>query len=443
MNRFSVLLTALLLAANGEAAAEAPGADDVSAGALVWARRLPPEAGRPRDVSTARLTSEERTDLIVLAGDRNRPMTLLALRGRDGTELWRRRLDARAAAVPARRGPGPLDAVVAASGDTLLALDGLTGKVLARTSLPGTVGELAVGDVTGDGRDEIVCTSGGAYDDALVCRRSDDLSELWRVSCPEPRGRFDDGFRMPSVLSDTGQGPRVFVRQHRTRLVALGSSGDIVWSTVLGDKSGMVPTGTAVTCPAAVDADGAGHDDLVVGTLDGTLLLLDRDSGAALASRVFGGTEHRRIAQRRRLPRALKRLLMESGEPASGYAALDLDPAPGEELVFTTADGETHAYSVRTDSLLWRMKVLGNVEYAPLPATTADGRRCLVVATTERIYYLDAATGGELDAAGPVDGCSRLLLGRFAAGAHVQAVLLDSNEGVLSVVGTSLIPVAP
>jgi hypothetical protein len=400
----------------------------------VWERTLPPGLGRQREVLAASLTDTARCDVLILAGERGRPMLLLALDGRGGSELWRRRVHPVSWAVPAALQRGRPLSVAVASGDTLLLLDGATGDTRGAVELPGVVGEIVTGDLDGDGRDEIVCTSGTLLDDMLTCWETEPLALRWSRSCAAPAGGRDDGFALPSVSTGLG---RVLVREHRNTLLCFSSGGDVVWKATLGEKSGLVPTGTAVTQAVALDVDGAGALDVVVGRLDGTLLVLDGDSGDVLRSRVFGGAGHRALAARRRLPKAVERLLIESGEPATGYVAARVDGFPGDELVFPTTDGVVHAYSPRRDTLLWTTPVRGSVEYGPMLAVAGD-RACVVVPTTERVYYLEAREGVELSAVGPTCGCSRLLLGTFSATSRLEALTLHSSSAAVRLHRTAL-----
>ena len=418
----------------------------------IWARTLSPEVGRPFVAAGSDVAGDEGDEILVLAGERGRPVTLLVLRGTDGQELWRRTLRRGAAATPVARRLHDVRDVAVASGDTLALLDGETGEVLLSARLPGVVGDIVAGDLDGDGVDEIVCTSGMALDDTLSCWDAGGLTPRWRAVCPPAEGRFDDGYRMPAILhlgvsssedADASRRPCVFVREHRTTLVALTSSGEEIWRAVLGHKSGIVPTGTATTLPFPVDCDGSGRRDIAVGTLDGTVLLIDPDCGDVLMSRVFGGEEHRKLLRRRSLPKALRRLLSESGEPATGFAALDVDGVPGEELLFATSDGVAHAYSVRGDTLLWKRPVDGGVEFEPIVGRTADGRDCAVFFTGERVHYVDPATGADIRPRGPGNGCSLLLLGRFTGVGRFQMLSVRAGKRTLSLHDTALRPVAP
>jgi len=423
---------ALRAAAGEEAAAGGPD--------TVWERTFDADLGRLRSLDASDITGDGSPEVILAVGGRGAPVTVSVIDAGDGSELWRRVLASGGVVAPVRRGSRRPGCVVAGSGDTLLLFEGATGAVVGEGRLPAIVGDVTTGDLTGDARDEVVCTSGVEINNTVSCWDTETLELLWSASCPSAAGRYDDGYALPTVLDDVGcRGAAVFLREHSTTLLRLDAAGDTVWRATLGEKTGLVPRGRATTAPAAVDVDGAGHRDLVVGTIDGTVLLIDSDSGDVLASRVFGGEEHSAYAGRRRFPKAVRRLLLETGEPCVGFAAAAADSLGGEELFFTTANGMAHGYSPGRNKLLWKRRLEGDIASDPIAARTDDGGPCVVQATTEQVAVLDAATGRELGGMGFIPGCTDLLLGDFLPDRHLQALVWSSRDRTLSLVRTRLV----
>jgi hypothetical protein len=426
----------------GPASRAAAGEEAAAGGSdTVWERTIDADLGRLRSLNASDVTGDGSPEVILAVGGRGAPVTVSVIDADSGSRLWRRVLASGGVVAPVRDGPRGPGCIVAGSGDTLLVLEGATGAVVRKARLPAIVGDVTAGDLTGDGRDEVVCTSGVDINGTVTCWDSGSLELLWRVSCPPADGRYDDGYALPVVLDDVGgRGAAVFLREHSTILLRLDAAGDTVWRATLGEKSGLVPRGRATTAPAAVDVDGAGHRDLAVGTIDGTVLLLDSDSGDVLSSRVFGGEEHSAYADRRRFPKALRRLLLETGEPCVGFAAAAADPLRGDELFFTTANGMAHGYSPGRNEILWKQRLEGDIASDPIAARTGDGRPCVVQATTEQVAVLDATTGRELDGTGSISGCTDLLLRDFLPDRHLQALVWSSRDRTLSLVRTRLVP---
>ena len=405
----------------------------------IWGRAT---TSRLRNVQAADLTGDGFAEVLLLTGGRGGPVEMNALDPVDGSSLWRRSLLPGGCAVPVRRGSGTRCDVAAASGDTLLILVGASGRVRARGTLPGVVGELAVGDLTGDGGDEVVCTSGNDLNDALTCWDAAEAAQLWRLKCSPVEGRRDDGFGLPLVIPGEGlNGPSVVVREHRTNVTLVSADGLVDWRTSVGTASGPVPLGMIVAGPFAADLEGISRLDVVVGTLDGHLVVLDGVSGDVLRSRVFGGDGHRELAARRRLPSSVRSLLLESGEPASGYSAVEANGVPGDELLFVTADGVAHEYSARADTLLWARALGACPEFGPVVVQTPSGTPGAVVATPDSTFVIGIQSGVSIRGLVPTAGCTRVLLESFLPGETLSILRADWRSGTLALHPTRLVPV--
>jgi len=171
----------------------------------------------------------------------------------------------------------------------------------------GGIGPAAVGDIDGDGRDEIFFTSGEG-----------------RMYCLDVEGRFrwKVDFREPSeysspVLADLGQGPRIFTGSADDFLRCISPAGRVIWEEK-GPGIGTIEVGLSLA-----DIDGDGYDELVY-AYGGTGIQARDGEGNLLWSRSYGG-----------------------GDQPFGPTIADVDGDGCLELLLSQRDGPT--FRVLTD----------------------------------------------------------------------------------------------
>ncbi len=209
---------------------------DPRTGQTRWARPL------PKQLATGMVASGDVALLADTAGE------LVAIRARDGGELWRRSLGATTSHLPARLEPHTV--VLTMSDARVIALDDQNGKVIWERSLPGTLSAPAtardrvfVGSTNNffyaldaksggerwrwrTGGDVVGAAAAGdrvyfaSFDNVLRAVNRDNGNQLWKAAIPTrpsaPPIAFDD------VVVLSGIAPRVDAYNGRTG-VALGT----------------------------------------------------------------------------------------------------------------------------------------------------------------------------------------------------------------------------
>lgn len=202
--------------------------------------------------------------------------------GGQATVLWRHRPGDVAYSV---RNIGDVngdgrDDVLAAIGDAvdeLICLDSATsdpaGKVLWSYD-PG-VSLFACGvlpDVTGDGIAEALAVCWTTNGSAIRCRSGADGSHVWQSTQV-----FQYGEQVESIRDVTGDGKHdVLVASWENAVIVLdGADGSLVWKTTVGTVNG----GDVWTLRAIDDLNGDGRQDVIAGSFDYHVYALDGDSG--------------------------------------------------------------------------------------------------------------------------------------------------------------------
>lgn len=351
------------------------------------------------EVSVVRDIGGDGVSEILIAGWGPRgPRDVLLLDGASGSELWRRRFDdgAVAQAVWMNRSGGP--AVLVAHGVDLVVIDARTGVVVAEARLRGPIGEVTAGHLDGDGVPDALYTAGSERNDLLVALSGSDLSELWSETAEPDDSRFGDGFSRIAVLDLDGDGGGDVVASENMRsVIAFSGGGTRLWERELEERTKYIPKGAVSGGPVLGDFLGGGFGQLALGCMAGALIILDAEDGAILGRRLFGADAHRSHARNRRLPRFVRALLVDTGEPVNGLLAVDLDDLPGRELVFGCSDGLVYAVSPRSDRVLWSFDAEGQVFDRPVPVdANGDGTADVLAWDDEAVYLIDGRNGGSL-----------------------------------------------
>jgi eukaryotic-like serine/threonine-protein kinase len=239
---------------------------DPGTGAMRWTRPL------EKQLATGMVASKELALLIDHAG------MLVAIRARDGKEVWRRSLGATSVHPPARLEPDHL--VLTLSDGRVLALDDRTGETIWERSLPGTLSAPATG------RDRVFVGSTNNFFYALDAENGD---ERWRW-----RTGGD-------VVGSAAAGERVYFASFDNVLRAVNrDNGNQLWKTAIPTRpsgppiafddvvvlSGVAPrvdafdgrTGAALgTLTAATDLQGAPVIDTTPTPFDVSIVALTRD----------------------------------------------------------------------------------------------------------------------------------------------------------------------
>ena len=257
---------------------------------------------------------------------------------------------------------------------------------------------MALACVDGDGVTDIVCAVGHERDDRLLALSGRTLSRLWSVDAEPDDSRYGEGFGRIACADSDGDGlDELFVVENTDVLVRIDPDGSRRWSHRLGERTAFFPKGAVTSVPLVADLTGDGLNEVAVGCLAGGLAVLEADTGELVTLLRFGVESHARVAHRRRLPRFLKTLMAESGEPVNDLLAAELDGHSGEELVFGCSDGFIYAASVRSGGPLWRFDSEGQVYDGPIPLdVSGDGVVDVIAWDSERAYLLDGLDGAAL-----------------------------------------------
>lgn len=374
------------------------------------------------------------SDLLVAEYGLRGPGDAVLLDGASGAELWRRRSEdpPTPPAVWADLGRGP--SVLVAHDDALSVIDARTGEVAREMRLRAPVGEIATARLDGDGVPDVVYSAGGERNDLLVALSGADLAELWTVTAAPDDSRFGSGFERLVVLDLEGDGAdEVLVNENMQWVTVFTANGKPLWRRELGERTKYIPKG-AVSGPAVLgDFLGGGLEQLAVGLWAGALVVVDPADGEVLAERLFGaGTDaHRKLARNRRLPRFLREIVLESGEPINGLLAVELDRVPGREIVFGCSDGFVYAYSPRSDRVLWSHDSHGQVFRRPVPVDqNADGVPDILAWDEEGVYLVNGRSGEGLSGLPPGQSLSDAVLADLDDDGIVELIELRRDGSV-------------
>jgi outer membrane protein assembly factor BamB len=410
------------------------GAADDGAMRLVWERTVNLSGpGVPCSV-VCDLDGDGTQDVLLSKSGKRGPWWTIALDGATGKELWRREHPARAV-VRVARAPCGQATVVAASGRRLEMLDGSTGDAARSIELRGAVGGVALAGLDGDGAADVVCAVGDERDDGLLAFSGSDLSPLWSAEAEPDDGRFGEGFGRIICCDSDGDGrDEVFVTENTDALVRIDPDGSRRWSRRLGERTALFPKGAATSVPLVADLTGDGLSDVAIGCLAGGLVVLEADTGEVVAQLRFGVESHGDAALGRRVPRFLKRLLAESGEPVNDLVGTELDGYPGSEIVFGCSDGFVYAVSLRSGESLWRFDSEGQVHDAPIPLDlSGDGLSDIIAWDTERAYLLDGRDGTALPGLPDVSSPSQLCVSDLNGDSTLELIVVEREPATVAV----------
>jgi len=396
--------------------------------ALLWTAATGPIRGSSELSVVDDVSGDGVSDLLVAEHGLRGPSDVALLDGGSGREFWRRRFEDRPTAPAVwtvlRHGPS----VLVAHGDALSVIDARTGAAVREMGLRAPIGEIAAAHLDTDGVPDVVYSAGSDRDDVLVALSGADLSEIWTVAAGPDDSRFGNGFTRLTVRDlDRDGRDEVVVCENMRSVLVLSGDGAIVWKTELAERTTYVPTGAVSGPPVLGDFLGGGLRQLAVGLWAGTLVVVDPADGEILAQRLFGvdTDAHRSLARNRRLPRFLKAILTEAGEPINGLLALELDGVSGGEVVFGCSDGFVYAYSPRTDRILWSHDSLGQVFRAPVPVdANDDGVPDVLAWDEEGVYLIDGRTGDPLEGFPPGASLSNAVLADLDRDGTVELIEL-------------------
>jgi outer membrane protein assembly factor BamB len=362
--------------------------------AVLWDSSLGMPTTGGTSVAMGDLDADGLPEIIVSRLTRDGPAFLAAFDGTTGKALWRADFEAWVSSALVDLVGDPAPEVVAACGEDLAVLDARTGARLRSTRLSAPVGTLAAGRF-GPAGPALVYTAGAKVNDRLVALRGSDLAELWTLEAGPSHGRFADGFSKLAVRDLGGDGvDEILVAEHMNTLECLASDGRVLWRSVLGEMTRLVPAGGASCDPVAQDLVPGSGAEVAVGCFGGALAVLDGEDGEILTSARFGVESHEGALSRRGLPRFIRDAIATLGEPIMDIVAANVDAHPGNELVFGCADGFVYAADPRTGARLWRFDAPGDVTDRPLPVDAdGDGAADVIVWDQKGIYLLDGRTG--------------------------------------------------
>jgi outer membrane protein assembly factor BamB len=375
----------------------AAGADAPTAEPLWRAATAAVDVGSRISV-VADATGDRIRDLLVAGWGPRGPHDVVLIDGAFGIELWRKRLEegASAQALPIELPGGHF--VLATREDVLTVIALGTGAVIREITLRAPIGELAAGHLDGDGVPDVVYSAGLNRNDILVALSGADLSELWSVAAEPDDSRFGDGFSRLATIDIGADGTdEVFVCENMRSVSVLSGDGATLWEGELGERTKYVPKGAVSGGPVVGDFLGGGDEQLAVGLWAGDLVVLDALDGEVLARRQFGADVHRAHARGRRLPRFLRAILLETGEPVNDLLAVELDGVSGRELVFGCSDGFVYSVSPRSDRVLWSFDSEGQVHDRPIGVdANGDGAFDVLAWDEDAAYLIDGRTGAAL-----------------------------------------------
>ena len=382
-------------------------------------------------------------ELVLRSISRDPPWHVVVLDGTSGATRWRQDFGARpiirAADLDDRE---PLELLVA-HGDRVEVLDA-SGHVVRGVRLSATVGDVAVGPVGGDGVDDIVCVVDSEDEHLLVVLSGLTLETLWTVDATPDDSRFGVGFARPVVRDLDGDGRgEVLAAENTDVLTLVGSDGERVWATRLGERTRYVPLGALSSCPVVADLTGGGSEVAAVGCFAGALLLLDLDDGEVIGRMLFGGESHAAFAKRRGVPGFIRKLIAETGEPVNELAVVELGGGPGRELAFGCSDGNVYAVSPGVGRTLWSEPVDGQVYEPPdVFDATGDGTPDLLVWHEKGVALLDGTTGNRLSGLPPFADVRGVRAGDIDGDGRLEVIVID-RRGTRATAWSTGLPVPP
>lgn len=357
---------------------------------------------------------------------------VVLLDGASGAELWRRRFEdpptAPAVWVGLRRG----HSVLVAHDDVLSVIAARTGETAREVDLRAPIGQIAVARLDGDDVPDVVYSAGSERDDLLVALSGVDFSELWTVTAEPDDSRFGNGFSRLAVLDlDRDGRDEILVNENMQSVVAFSADGAPLWKREFEERTKYVPKGAVSGGPVLDDFLGGGLEQLAIGLWAGTLVVVDPVDGEILVRHQFGLNAHGRHARSRRLPRFLKAILLETGEPVNELLAVELDGVSGREIVFGCSDGFIYAVSPRSDRTLWSYDAKGQVIVRPLPVdANDDGVPDALAWDEEGVYLVDGSTGDGLSGLPPGTELSNAVLADLDQDGTVELIELRRDRSV-------------
>jgi len=365
-------VTSMFIVALALSAAPLDGAAGGNGADVLWEVDAPvPDAGSA-SVLAYDADGDQLPDLLITSRGREGPWWTASVDGKTGDVVWRRRHECSpdVCVLPSSSGRAR---VFAAVGREAMILDGTGGDVLVRTALPAMNGTAAVGEMDGDGIEDIVVAVGEERNDLLLALSGVDLHVLFELAAEPDDSRMGNGFG-EAVAFDTDLDGRceVYVVENTDHLTKVDADGGRVWSVVLDERGGRIPRGAIFARPVLADVTGDGLDDLCVGCLAGRLAVLDPLTGEVIASRRFGVRSDEQKRRMRRLPRFMRNMIAGTGEPVNEMLPVELNGSPGLELVFGCGNGRVYAYSPSTDEELWSVDS-GTTVYEPAISRELDG----------------------------------------------------------------------
>lgn len=397
----AAVVCACPFAASGDAMSSVPAdVETVPEGAPLWTAATGP-VSRTAEVSAVRDVSGDGVSEILLAEHGLRGSIDVALvDGDSGRELWRRRFVDPPYAPAVWFGVEPGPGVLVAHGDAISLVDATTGGIVRRIGLRAPIGDLAVARLDDDGATDVVYSAGVERDDVLVALSGRDFSELWTVAAEEDGSRFGNGFTRLTVLDlDHDGADEVLVCENMRSVLAVSARGHLVWKAELGERTRYVPAGAVSGPPVLGDFLGGGLEQLAIGLWAGTLVVVDPRDGEVVSRRLFGvdSDARSRIGGNRRLPRFLRAIIAETGEPINRLLVVELDGLSGEEVVFGCSDETVYAYSPRSDRVLWARDSRGQVYRRPVAVdVSGDGVPDILAWDEKGVYLIDGRDGSAL-----------------------------------------------
>ncbi len=376
----------------------------------LWRLVSPVPGARTVDATMGDLDGDGLADLLLWSVGRDGPWWMVAVDGR-GTVLWSRRTEGRPFARVVAGASG-VPVVFTASGGALEILSGSGGDVIERRGLPGGAAGLAVGDMDGDGRIDVVVSSGIDRNDHLTGYSGVDLRMLFDTASSDDDSRLGCGFGRPLLADADGDGRcEAYVVENTDLVTKVASDGRRVWSTRLDERAGRLPKGAVTGGPVWSDVTGDGIPELVVGCLAGRLAGLDAESGDFVLSSRFGERSGEAARVERRLPRYMRDIVAGCGEPVNDPCTAELDGRPGLELVFGCSDGFLRAYSPASRVELWSIDCGGQVYDAPLAVDwDGDDRADVIAWHTDAALLVEGRSGDPLDGLPPIEHPGSLML---------------------------------
>jgi len=155
-----------------------------------------------------------------------------------------------------------------AYGDTVYVLDA-DGRLQWKHPTGGSVQRLQIGDLGGDGVPEVIA---GA-DDVYVFGSTGEL--LWQY----PTTSYASCLEVAGIAGDSSKHVLAATRYPQPSVLALDSLGAVLWSFDLGASPAIV---------VSYDGTDRGDGDVLVGSLDGTVEMLDSDGSLRWRSQLSG-----------------------------------------------------------------------------------------------------------------------------------------------------------